>query len=117
MGHELWHQCEKDSWEMEVAAYFAFSEFGNRPIIPKWRCEICFAQPPDSIVAVWALLEPDTTSEEVQEVLAAEESRKRYELHKDDPDWVDTIYDSDLAMLPGWDDQDALDDMWSFLGG
>ncbi len=91
--HELWHQCSKESWEdLAVVSYSCFSEYAAKPIIPKWRCEICKASPPDSIVAVWALLEPDATSEEVQETLKEEEEQKRFELEKDDPMWLKDAY-------------------------
>ena len=101
--HELWHQCDKASWDMEMVGYCVYSEYAERPVIPKWRCEICFKSPPDSIVAVWALLEPDATSTEIQEVLKIEEDRKKLEA---DPMRFDELYGE---MLPGWADDDALD--------
>jgi len=77
--NELWHRCEKDDWELESCRYFAWSNYADRRIMPKWRCEVCSASPPDSIVTVWCLLEPDMTSEEVIEALkSAEEAEKAF---------------------------------------
>ncbi len=114
--HELWHQCSKDSWEMEIAQYFCYSEFADRPVIPGWRCEMCYAKAPDTIVGVWALLEPDFTSTEVQDALAAEEERKKYADGR-----RDNRYDDEMLMEANWANPEAdLIDMWTvqeILGG
>lgn len=68
--HCLWHQCEKDHWEMSEVCYSNYSEWADMAILPKWRCGGCNAQPPESIVTLWCLLEPDLTTEIVQEALA-----------------------------------------------
>jgi hypothetical protein len=96
-NHELWHRCQKDSWELEMCNYFVYSDFAERPVKPGWRCEVCFAAPPNTIVAVWALLEPERTSEEVQDALEEEERRKKWEAGV-----VDRSLDDELGMYDGW---------------
>jgi hypothetical protein len=73
--HDLWHQCEKDNWDMYDSEYMTsvpcdVSFTGIRKINPNWHCTSCFAVPPASIMAVWCLLEPDYTSEKVQEAIS-----------------------------------------------
>jgi hypothetical protein len=73
--HDLWHQCDKDNWDMFDSEYMTsvpcdVSYTGIRKIKPNWHCQDCFAVPPASIVTVWCLLEPDYTSEHVQEAVS-----------------------------------------------
>ncbi len=82
--HELWHQCDKDSTLLDIVTYETTSEHTYLPIKPGWRC-MCGMRPPESIVGVWCLLEPDYTSEEVQS-----------ELNKDDEIAVE------VEGLDGW---------------
>jgi hypothetical protein len=72
--HDLWHQCEKENWDMYDSEYMTsvpsdVSYTGTRKIKPNWHCQNCFAVPPASIVTVWCLMEPDYTSEHVQEAI------------------------------------------------
>jgi hypothetical protein len=67
--HELWHLCDpRFKEDLDFATYQTCSWYDDRPITPNWRCS-CNKIPPDSIVAVWCLLEPDHTSECIQEAL------------------------------------------------
>jgi len=68
--HELWHQCEKKDWDLDYVEYKAFSDWTHKPVIPNWVCSGCGAHPPDSIVTIWCLLEPEHTSEVVQTELS-----------------------------------------------
>lgn len=94
--HCLWHQCEKEDWEMAEVCYSNYSEWSDQAILPKWRCGGCGATPPDSIVTLWCLLEPDFTTEIVQEALEVYEIEDEY------------------TMLPNWDDQLTLD-TWNMM--
>lgn len=100
--HLLWHQCEKDDWDLEEVAYTDYSEYADKPIIAKWRCAQCASAPPDSIVAVWCLMEPDFTSEQVQECI-------NYPSDEEEMDIEET-----LEMIPGWDNGMSLD-MWEAI--
>jgi hypothetical protein len=104
-AHSLWHQCEKDRWEMEEAEYSDYSEYADRPIQPKWRCAQCASAPPDSIVAVWCLMEPDMTSELVQEVI-----------NNPTLDAIAQENEEEFAMAPNWDDAMTLDSWNALLG-
>jgi hypothetical protein len=73
--YDLWHQCEKGNWDMYDSEYMTSvpcdaSYTGVRKIKPNWHCQNCFAVPPASIMTVWCLMEPDFTSEKVQEAIS-----------------------------------------------
>jgi len=75
--HDLWHQCDKDDWDMYDSEYMTnvqndVSYTGVRKIKPNWHCVNCFAVPPPSVITVWCLLEPDYTSEHVQFALESQ---------------------------------------------
>lgn len=71
-GYELWHQCEKGLTHLELVDYKVLSDYDSKNLKPSWRCS-CNAQPPDSIVTVWCLMEPEKTSEIVQDELVRAE--------------------------------------------
>jgi hypothetical protein len=98
-GHGLWHQCAKGIQDLDFATYVTYSSYKDMPVKPSWKCS-CNAIPPDSIVAVWCLLEPENTSEQVQEALAYDhEYDHEYDLDSDFAFDADEMYD---FIQPMW---------------
>ncbi len=54
---------------MSEVDYSNWSDLADREMIPGWRCRDCGASPPETIVGLWCLMEPDWTSEMVQHVI------------------------------------------------
>jgi hypothetical protein len=98
-GHELWHQCSKEDWDLDIVQFIAWSELSNRPVKPRWRCEGCWSIPPESIVTVFTLMEPDGASYEIRDALEDAERRRKL---KEDPDYVDNSLDDELEAYAGW---------------
>jgi hypothetical protein len=91
--HLCWHQCNKEDWDMEVVEFFAWSDIADRPVKHKWRCGECWANAPESVITVLTLLEPESTTTLVREVLEDAERRRKM---KEDPDYVDHHLDNVL---------------------
>ena len=68
MTHNLYHLCDKAVQELHGVEYVV-PEYINktRRRSPGWMCLNCDKKAPDSIVAVYCLLEPDKSSSMVQE--------------------------------------------------
>ncbi len=99
--HELWHLCDM-KWpeDMNCAEYQTKSWYDDRPIKASWKC-VCGATPPDTIVAVWCLLEPEYTSEAIKEAMIepepSDDDDEPYSFRMDDMDSESWDYMHDIG--------------------